>query len=146
MLEKLIRIKVLSAINKGDNLEKNVLRFALGELERETSLKNLTEEDKQKIIKRLIKSNENTLKLTESEDDKYILKEEIDIFKSILPKELDKKDIEVFVKKCLDVGSLTLDYDNVGKSVGIVMKTFKKSNIAVDGKLVKEVVSEILDF
>jgi uncharacterized protein YqeY len=89
MLEKLIRIKVLSAINKGDNLEKNVLRFALGELERETSLKNLTEEDKQKIIKRLIKSNENTLKLTESEDDKYILKEEIDIFKSILPKELD---------------------------------------------------------
>jgi len=139
MLEKEIRLHITAAVQKKDDIEKNILRLALGEIQRVTSIKDITEQEKEKIIKKLIKSNTSTLELTSKDEDIIILKKEIEVLETLLPKEMTKEDILAFIK--INKFQLT---DNLGKSIGIVMKAFKKDNIIVNGKVVKEIVTHLM--
>lgn len=141
MLEKKIRIHVIAAVQKRDNIERDILRLALSEIQRVGSTKDLTEDDKEAIVRKLIKSNVNTLELTNNEEDRNILLKEIDTLKVLLPKEMTKEDVLTFINGY----NVEMVDGNIGKSIGAVMKAMKESKIKADGKIVKQVVTELLN-
>jgi len=142
MLEKKIRLHVTAAVQRKDNTERDILRLALSEIERESSKKDLTEEQKENIIRKLIKSNVSTLEfMDDSNDGRDILLREIDALKVLLPKEMTKEDVLAFINGY----NVELIDNNVGRSVGMVMKAMKENNIVADGKLVKQVITEMFD-
>lgn len=148
MLENLIRNNVTNAVQRKDNVERDVLRLALSEIERESLKGDITEQQKENIIRKLIKSNISTLELMdESNKERKILNKEIDCLQTLLPKEMTKKDILNFIKD----NNIQLINESVGKSTGMVMKvirenkTIKESKIFVDGKLVKQAITEIIN-
>jgi uncharacterized protein YqeY len=137
MLEDKIRICVIAAVQQKDNIAKNILRLALSEIQREN--KTLTEIDKENIVRKLIKSNKTTLGLTTNEANKKELENEIAVLSLLLPKAMTKEEVISFVKD----NNITLNNDNVGKSIGAIMKVAKEKNIVIESNTVREAITEL---
>jgi len=141
MLEKKIRNQALAASKRKDNIERDIMRLALSEIEREGFKKELTEKNKEDVIRKLIKSNISTLEMMdESNKERDVLCRENDCLKSLLPKEMTKDDILTFINS----HNIELN-NNVGKSIGIVMKVMKEHKKNADGKLIKQVITEMFE-
>jgi len=140
MLENKIRVNIAAAVQKKNKIEKNILRLALGEIQRETSTKELSETDKENIVRKLIKSNNKTIFLTENDNTKNELTKENEILQLLLPEEMTKTDVLAFITG-YDVKMVE---DNVGKSIGNVMRAMKENKIVVDSNVVKEVVNDLI--
>ena len=151
MIEKINALIKQAMIDK-DDITKNILRLVKGEIEREyNKAKDNKQEfsniERENIIKKLIKSNQTTLKLyledcEETKDNKVIEKtdmlvKEINILKKLLLKSMDLKDLYYFIMTHnLDIKSCKSD----GQAVGMIMKEAKKLNIPVEADIVKEYV------
>ena len=137
-----IKKQVLEAMKAKDTLTKDVLRVAQGDIElAETRQgKPLTEAEEEKIVRKLIKSNQETIELTKDAEKVEKLEREVAILEALLPKMLSVDEI------IAALGAVEADIKaagNDGQATGVAMKHLKPQGLAVDGKDVSAAVRQI---
>jgi uncharacterized protein YqeY len=142
MLADEIKVRMFAAMKAGRIVEKEILRVALGEIQTAASRKDepLTEDDASGIVRKLVKSNRETLALTTSPEQKATLEEEIGILETFLPKSLDAAGV---AQRLESVKEAIRAAASDGQATGIAMKALKALGATVDGKLVGEVVKKL---
>src|SRR4029079_17154140 len=96
MLVEEIKKRVAIAVKQQDSVTRDVLRLALGEIQTAEARKNapLSEEDAAAALRKLIKSNEETLAALPSGDERApVLKREIEVLASLLPAQMNPAQI-----------------------------------------------------
>ncbi len=130
------RIKI--CMKDGNAFERDILRTVLGE----TQSKNLNATDED-IIRTLKKTRQGCMDNLQYMQDPQIslTKKEIDIYEQYLPKTLSLSEIKEKLSKGMP--SQIIEARSGGQAVGLAMGFFKKNGIAVDGKDVTTVISQI---
>ena len=89
MLIPQIKEQMRAALKARRVVEKEILGVALGELETAEARKgSLTDEEGFAIVRKLVKSNRETLEVSTSAEQKKTLEDEIAILESLLPRTL----------------------------------------------------------
>ena len=142
MIVDQIRLSVKEAMRAKRDLERDILRTALGEIQSAEARagKALTDEEAQKIIKKLIKSNQETIDVSTDATTKTKLSEENRILEGLLPKTMSLPEI------IAALGSVAADIKAAksdGQATGVAMKKLKSEGATVDGKDVAEAVKQL---
>lgn len=136
MITDEIRARIKQAMKDGDTVTKDVLRVALGEIQ----TKEADEDGALAIVKKLVKSVEETVGLTPDGPAKDTLMQEITILRSLLPAALGVADL---VKLLTDQTEALKGARNEGAATGIAMKALKAQGVSADGKDVQEAVKQL---
>ncbi|WP_342645110.1 GatB/YqeY domain-containing protein [Mucilaginibacter sp. CSA2-8R] len=104
---------------------------------------DINEETEIKVLQKLVKQRKESADIYEAQNrpDLYqIEKEEMEVIEAYLPKQMDKAEIEVFIKDVISrVGATSV------KDMGKVMGTANKELAGkADGKTISEVVKQLL--
>jgi uncharacterized protein YqeY len=142
MLTDQIRDRVKQAMRSGDTIEKNVLRLALGEVQSEESRSGETLGDGavEALLRKLVKSNRDTLAAGPSDERRGILEREIEILEGFLPKTLGVDEIQVALAPVRDA---VRGAKNDGQATGVAMKHLKAAGAAVTGQDVAQAVKAL---
>lgn len=142
MLIETIRTRLKDAMKAGRTVEKEILRVALGEIQTEEARngKPPTDPEIEKIFRKLVKSNTETMEATVAPSDKDILRQEIQVLESLLPKVLDEAAIIAALSPIADA---IRSAGNDGQATGVAMKQLKELAVTVDGKTVSAAVRQI---
>ena len=141
MLIGQMKERMRAALKARRTLEKEILGVALGELETVEARKgSLSDEEGFAIIRKLVKSNRETIDASPTPEQKKTLEDEIAILEELLPKSLGAADIEAALAGVKDA---IRGAGNDGQATGIAMKALKATSAVVDGKLVGEVVRKL---
>lgn len=137
-----LKKRVLQAMRDKNELEKDLLRVLLGDLElAETRTgKELSEKDEQQIVRRMVKSNQETAALTQDPADVEKLKQELAILEALLPKTLSVAETIAALEPVADDLRAA---GNDGQATGLAMKHLKPQGLQVDGKDVAAAVKQI---
>lgn len=137
-----LKKRVLQAMRDKNELEKDLLRVLLGDLElAETRTGNeLSEKDEQQIVRRMVKSNQETAALTQDPADVEKLKQELAILEALLPKTLSVAETIAALEPVADDLRAA---GNDGQATGLAMKHLKPQGLQVDGKDVAAAVKQI---
>ncbi|MCL2724280.1 MAG: GatB/YqeY domain-containing protein [Polyangiaceae bacterium] len=136
-----IKKRVTAAVKEGDTVARDVLRLALGEIQTAEARKNapLSEDEASATLRKLIKSNEETLALATG-DATIALRHEIDVLRSLLPAQLDVAQIVTLLAPHeAELKAAKAD----GQAVGLAMKQLKVAGHAVSGSDVTLAVKRI---
>jgi uncharacterized protein YqeY len=143
MLVEEIKKRVLVAMKSGDAVTRDVLRLALGEIQTAEANKNaaLSDEDAGGLLRKLIKSNKETLAALAAGDERIEpLKKEIEVLASLLPAQMTAAQIiEALAGQVDAIKAAGSD----GQATGIAMKHLKASGAAVNGAEVTAAVKQI---
>lgn len=143
MLVEEIKKRVALAVRSGDTVTRDVLRLALGEIQTAEARKNapLGEEDAAAALRKLVKSNEETLGALPAGDDRIApLKREVEVLLSLLPAQMNAAEIIAALAGQVDAIRAA---GNDGQATGIAMKHLKASGAAVNGAEVTAAVKQI---
>lgn len=141
MLVDEIKKQVAVAMKSGDATARDVLRLALGEIQMAEARNNApaSEEEATAAVRKLIKSNEETLRLT-TDDRATALRHEIEVLSALLPKGLSVEDI---VKVLAPEHDALKAAKSDGQATGVAMKFLKAAGHAVSGNDVGAAVKQI---
>lgn len=140
MLKEKLKNNLITAMKLSRETEKNIIRVTLGEIATQEGRtgEECSDEKIQKIIRKIIQSNEETLKYCIKEDDNYNkLKVENKCLMDLLPKNLNKMEILLNLANVLDQ---IKQAKNDGQATGIAIKHLKEGNYIFLGEEVKQVV------
>jgi uncharacterized protein YqeY len=143
MLVDDIKKRIVEAMKAKRTVEREVLRVALAEMQltENRSGKALTDEEAQKIVKKLIKSNEETLAVATDAEMKQKLSEENVILETLLPK---RWSVDQIIAALAGVTEPIKAAKSDGQATGVAMKELKsKPDAVVDGKDVAAAVAKI---
>lgn len=141
MLNEEIRRRLTEAMKRGDSVEKDILRVALGEIQTQaTRAGSVSEEEEIAIVRKLVKSNEETLAHTTDASRKETLERENTILRSLLPQELGVDQIVAALEEQREALRAAA---NDGQATGIAMKALKAKGATVNGKDVAVAVKQI---
>jgi len=142
MLADEIKTRMFAAMKAKKTVEKEILRVALGEISTAgvRSDKPLGDDAVGAILKKLVKSNQESLEVSSDEEQKRVLAEEIEILNSLLPKTLS---VEQIVEALGPVAEGIKGAKADGPATGIAMKHLKQSRALVDGKDVALAVQQM---
>lgn len=142
MLTETIRARMKAAMKARRNVEKEILRVCLGEITTEEARSGdpMSDAAVEKILRKLLKSNLETLKSTEDEEQRAAITEENAVLESLLPKQLTEDEI---VTALAPVADAIKGAPGDGPATGIAMKHLKQSGAAVDGKTVSSAVKKL---
>ena len=134
-----IKQRMLRAMKTKSVVEKEILRVALGEIQmgEARSGKAPTDDDAIAVVKKLVKSDEETLAVAEDSAQKATLQEELEVLRSLLPRTLDPERIVELLEPVIDSIRAA---KNDGQATGIAIKHVKAAGAAADGKDVAEAV------
>ncbi len=138
MLVDEIKKRIHAAMKAGNTLEKEVLRVALGEIQTEEARGTKADDAlAAKIVKKLIKSNRETLEAASDAEQRATLEGEIAILQELLPRSLS---VDEIVAALAPVADAIRAAGNDGQGTGVAMKHLKVSGAEVDGKDVAQAV------
>jgi uncharacterized protein YqeY len=142
MLIDHIKARMFQAIKAGATVEKEILRVAMGEITTEAARPGRTGSDEETltILRKLVKSNEETLASTTEADKRAVLQQEIEILGSYLPKSLTPDEIAAALAPVLPQIKAA---GNDGQATGIAMKQLKSAGVVVNGKDVGLAIKEL---
>ncbi len=142
MLIDQIKARMFQAIKAGATVEKEILRVAMGEITTEAARPGRTGSDEETlaILRKLVKSNEETLASTTEADKRAVLQQEIEILGTYLPKSLNVEQITAALASVLEQIKAA---GNDGQATGIAMKQLKLTGAVVNGKDVGLVIKEL---
>lgn len=143
MLVEEIKKRVAAAVKQGDSTTRDVLRLALGEIQTAEARKNapLTEEDAAAALRKLIKSNEETLAALPAGDERIAtLKQEVEVLVSFLPAQLTVAQI---VEALAGQAAAIKAANNDGQATGLAMKHLKSTGAPVNGADVTAAVKQL---
>jgi uncharacterized protein YqeY len=133
MLIDQIKARMFQAIKAGAHIEKEILRVAVGEITTEAARpgRQGTDEEAQAILRKLVKSNEETLASTTDEEKRATLLKENEILAGFLPKSMTPDEIS---QALLPVVEQIKAAGNDGQATGVAMKQLKSLGAIVNGK------------
>jgi uncharacterized protein YqeY len=142
MLLDEIKRQMMAAMKAHDTVTKEILRVALGELSMavERAGGTLTDEPVQAILRKLVKSNQDTLALATDATQQETLRKEIAVLEALLPKSLDVDGIVALLQPVRDAIRAA---GNDGQATGVAMKHLKTTGSVVQGKDVGDAVRRI---
>jgi uncharacterized protein YqeY len=142
MLLDEIKRQMMAAMKAHDTVTKEILRVALGELSMavERAGGTLGDEAVQGMLRKLVKSNQDTLGLTVDPAQQEVLRKEIVVLEALLPKTLGADDIVALLAPVRDAVRAAA---NDGQATGVAMKHLKTTGAVVQGKDVGEAVRAI---
>ena len=139
-----IKDRITQAMREKKEIEKNLLRTALGEIQTEESRRGtLSDVDIEKVLRKVLKSLRETLCIAEERNEVAVVahvRQEIVILESILPKTLSVEEIQDALASIADA-IRTADQDGV--AIGIAMKHLKGNNAPVHGEDVADTVNRL---
>jgi uncharacterized protein YqeY len=141
MLIDEIKARMLAALKGGRTLEKEIFGVALGELQTLEARKgSLSDDEAAAVVRKLLKSNRETLEAATSPEQQAALKQEIVLLESLLPRALDEAGL---------IAALSSVHDAIrgaagdGQATGIAMKALKAQGVVVDGRVAGDVVKKL---
>jgi uncharacterized protein len=142
MLLDEIKARMFRAIKEKREVEKEILRVAVGEITTDAARPGRKGDDAEAtaIVRRLQKSVEETLASVQDDAQRATLKEELEILAGLLPKALGLDEI---VAALAPVADAIRAASGDGPATGIAMKHLKGAGIAADGKLASEAVKRV---
>lgn len=142
MLKDTLRAQIRDAMKGGRTLERTILKVALGEIETAETRQgsDLPDAEAIKLVRKLVKSNEEFLAATADEATKEKLAAEIEILDALLPKALDVDAIVATLGEAVDeIRAAKAD----GPAMGVAMRHLKAAGAVVEGKDVGAAVRAI---
>lgn len=142
MLADEIKKRVLAAMKAGNVLEKEILRVALGEIQTQEARASqpLGDEEATAIVRKLVKSNQETAAASQDAEQKSVLAQEIAILESLLPKTMG---VDAIAAALAPVADAIRAAGNDGQATGVAMKHLKSTSANVQGKDVAEAVKKL---
>ncbi|HVY31259.1 MAG TPA: GatB/YqeY domain-containing protein [Polyangiaceae bacterium] len=137
-----IKARMFQAMKSGNNLEKEILKVAMGEITTDAARpgKKGDDEEAQAILKKLVKSNEESFEASQDEAQKAQLRAEIEVLNTFLPKSLGVPEI---VAALTPVAEAVKTAGNDGQATGVAMKHLKTLGAVVNGKDVSAAVRQL---
>ena len=142
MLLEAIKAQMFKAMKAGNTVEKEILRVAVGEITTDRAREGRKGDDAeaQTILRKLIKSNDETLAAGVDDAKKATLTEENRILSEFLPKSLD---VDAIVAALAPVADAIKAAGNEGQATGVAMKLLKSNGAVVQGKDVAAAVKKL---
>jgi uncharacterized protein YqeY len=142
MLLDEIKAQMFQAMKAGRIVEKEILRVAVGEITTEAAREGRkgNDEEAQVILRKLIKSNEESLTASEDAAKRVVLEEENRILAAFLPKLLSVEEIVAALAPVADAVKVA---GNEGQATGVAMKHLKGAGALVSGKDVALAVKQL---
>ena len=139
MLIEEIRKRRTEAFKIRDNVAKEVLNVALGEIDTIAARhgRDATDDDCLGVLRKLVKSNEETRAAATDAAQRETLTREIEVLNALLPKSLDAEGV---VAALAPVAAAVKAAPNDGAATGVAMKHLKAAGATVDGKVVSAAV------
>ncbi|MBX2851002.1 MAG: GatB/YqeY domain-containing protein [Phycisphaeraceae bacterium] len=141
-LQETIKKQVIDAMKAKDTLARDVLRVLQGDIEMHHTRtgEHMTDDQAQKVVRKLIKSNQETLAVKPDAAAVEKLNREITILEALLPRTLG---IDEIVAALAAVEGGIKAAGNDGQATGVAMKHLKPQGLAVEGKDVSAAVKQI---
>ena len=142
MLLDAIKAQMFKAMKAGNTVEKEILRVAVGEITTDRAREGRTgsDEEAQALLRKLMKSNDESIASTEDAAKKATLVEENRILAEFLPKSLD---VDAIVAALAAVADAVKAAGNEGQATGVAMKHLKSTGAVVQGKDVAAAVKRL---
>lgn len=142
MLLDEIKARMFKAMKEGRIVEKEILRVAVGEITTNAARANMTgsDEEAQAALRKLMKSNEESLAVVTDPEQRRVLELEIRTLADLLPKSLGMDEI---IEALTTVKDAILAAGNEGQATGVAMKQLKTSGAVVNGKDVSAAVKKM---
>ncbi len=128
-----LKSRITRAMKEKDDVARDVLRLALSEIQaaEARSGRAPTDEEAAAILRKLVKSNDETLAQISGEDPKVAaLRHENDVLSSLLPKRMT---VDEIVAALADQTEAIRAAKNDGQATGIAMKHLKGTGASFDG-------------
>ena len=137
-----IKARMFAAMKAGNVVEKEILKVAMGEITTEAARDGRKGDDAeaQAILKKLVKSNEETIEASQDETQKATLRAEVEVLNTFLPKSLGLAEI---VAALAPVADAVKAAGNDGQATGVAMKHLKSLAAEVNGKDVSAAVRQL---
>lgn len=134
-----IKARMFKAMKAGNVTEKEILRVAMGEITTDAARpgRKGDDDEAQAILKKMVKSNEESLAASQDDAQKAQLRAELAILNDFLPKTLGVSEI---VAALAPVQDAVKGAGNDGQATGVAMKHLKSLGALVNGKDVSEAV------
>jgi len=130
-LQEKIKNDLKAAMKTGDTIRKDTIRIAMGEFGR-LEKKELSDEEVIKVLKKLIKSERETLeKKGDREDSEFIR-----VIEEYLPKQASDEEIRLWIDQNVDFTA----FKSKMQAMGPIMKHF---GTAADGNTVKKILQDL---
>ncbi len=141
MLLDEIRRQMMAAMKAGDTVRKEILRVAMGEITMGAERAGGADDGfAQQVLRRLVKSNGETLRLSTDPAQKAVLQQEIDILEALLPKGMS---LEALVEALEPVREAVRSAPNEGAATGVAMKHLKSVGAVAPGRDVGDAVRRL---
>lgn len=137
-----IKAAMFKAIKANDTVAKEILRVAVGEITTDAARPGRKGDDDETraILKKLMKSNEETLGTITDPTERAKLERENAVLADYLPKSLDVAAITALLDPAKDAIKAAA---NDGQATGVAMKQLKSTGAVVNGKDVSAAVKAI---
>jgi uncharacterized protein YqeY len=140
-----IKARMHAAMQARDAVAKNILGLALGEIQTAEARANraLGEDEATQVVRKLVKSNEETLgHATQANDTAGAteLRREIEVLSSLLPKALS---LDAVVDALAPVAEALRGAKTDGQAMGVAMKHLKAGGAVVESAAVQEAVKRV---
>jgi uncharacterized protein YqeY len=142
MLLDVIKAKMFLAMKSGDVVAKEILRVAVGEITTDAARPGRKGDDDEAsaIVRKLVKSNEETLAAGVDAEKRAILERENAVLSELLPKALD---VAAIVELLAPVAGDVRAAGNDGQATGVAMRELKRIGAVVNGKDVSAAVRAV---
>ena len=137
-----LRARMHAAMRGKDEIAKNIYRLAYSEMQLASarSGKDVDDDEAIAILKKLVKSNEETLAVATEAAQKEPLAREIALLTAMLPETLGIPEI---VAALAPVADAIKAAGNDGQATGVAMKHLKSAGASADGKTVAAAVKQM---
>jgi len=137
-----IKAQMFAAMKSGNVTEREILKVAMGEITTDAARpgKKGDDEETLAILKKLVKSNEESIDASQDEAQKAQLRAEIEVLNAYLPKSLGLPDIVAALAPVADAVKAAA---NDGQATGVAMKHLKTLGAVVNGKDVSAAVRQL---
>jgi len=137
-----IKARMFAAMKSGNVTEREILKVAMGEITTDAARvgRKGDDDEAQAILKKLVKSNEETIEASQDEAQKAQLYAEIAVLGDFLPKSLSLPEIVAALAAVADGVKAA---GNDGQATGVAMKHLKSLGAVVNGKDVSAAVRQL---
>ena len=142
MLTDDIKSQVMQAMRNKDTHRRDLLKVVLGELQTAAARTGdaLDDEQAQKIIRKIVKSTQEMIELSNRPEAVEQAKAELVMLESLLPRTLS---VDEIVAALQPVADGVRSAGNDGQATGVAMKHLKSTGAAVEGKDVGAAVKQM---
>jgi uncharacterized protein YqeY len=143
MLIDEIKARMTRAMRERDEVVRNILGLAVGEIQTAEARANraLGDEEATAVVRKLLKSNEETLALAGADDARApALRREIEVLASLLPKSMT---VDQIAEALSPIADAIRAAKSDGQAMGVAMKHLKAAGAVVGAPDVQQAVKRV---